>query len=129
MKWVIRRNYTSDGRRITPVTVFDVEQRGAIAIYARCIACKHRVEIAIDDVDPELFVPDVGLGMKCGQCGGVEIDTWPRLSISRPPPAQTREELQSLADVHGIGETFRADLARLDRQALAPGVEPGRKPS
>jgi hypothetical protein len=113
MKRAIRRAFDSHGNVKTPGTVFEAEEAGAIAIYLRCMDCGHRGEISLVTLDPEAYVPDIGIGRICSACKCDEIESWPRYRVSPPPKPIPHAEYLRLAESYGIREDYEATLARL----------------
>jgi hypothetical protein len=72
-----RRARASDGSIIAPMTLANMRQHGVRSVDAICRSCGHEAVVNVDSLADELPVPDVGLKLKCSQCGGKQIETRP----------------------------------------------------
>ena len=117
MKQARRRNFDARGNVITPGTVFEAEEMGAVAIYLLCMECGHKGEMKLTTLDPEAFVPDIGLGKRCSKCQGMEIESWIKHGPANPPKPISRQKYLALAERYGIADEFKATLAKLDAKA------------
>lgn len=68
-----RRAYRPDGTMIQPATVGGEMAKGAHLAELHCAACHHEATIAIDDLPPDLAIPDIGLRAVCTKCGSREV--------------------------------------------------------
>lgn len=67
-----RRAYDRDGREIEPPTIATMlPPRGSGRVRARCQAngCGHTGEVDVTGWPAGLYVPDIGLHLRCRQCG------------------------------------------------------------
>lgn len=68
--------------------------RGITRVSATCDACRHSALVDVSGWPPELYVPDVGLRLRCSACGGREIDTrpdWTQYRSSGMPGYRARQ--------------------------------------
>ncbi|WNJ89625.1 hypothetical protein [Bosea sp. 685] len=84
-----RRSYDKVGRELPPATVGGERTQGRRLAEIICHPCVRFVEVPIDDLPPDLPIPDICLRYRCSKCGGKNLSS--RMSISEHY-AQIREE-------------------------------------
>lgn len=47
--------------RPLPMTLANMRENGVRAVIAECLACHHKADVLVDQVDGGVYVPDVGL--------------------------------------------------------------------
>jgi rRNA maturation protein Nop10 len=60
-----------------PMTLANMRENGVYSVIAICVACGHRVNVNVDALPETIAVPEAGLQLRCGQCGGNRINTQP----------------------------------------------------
>jgi hypothetical protein len=75
------------------MTLANMRANGVSFVTATCELCGHAADVGVDALAETITVPDVGLHLRCGQCGGKRIRTRPawhtvpnRANPPRPPP-------------------------------------------
>lgn len=74
-----RRAYNRDGSEIQPATVGGELAHDTHLAEIWCNACVRSVVVPIDDLPPDLPIPDIALRYRCSVCGGKNIMS--RMSI------------------------------------------------
>ena len=66
-----RRAYNQDGREITPVTIASLRSEGVTVVTAYCeeLGCGHQAKVDVSSWSGEIYVPDIGLRLRCSKCG------------------------------------------------------------
>jgi hypothetical protein len=66
-----RRAYDQDGREITPVTIAAMRAEGIATVTAYCeeLGCGHSQRVDVLSWPGEVYVPDIGLRLRCSACG------------------------------------------------------------
>jgi hypothetical protein len=66
-----RRAYNAEGQVITPVTIACMRAEGTTWVTAYCETpgCSHEGRIDVTDWPGEVYVPDIGLFLRCTACG------------------------------------------------------------
>lgn len=70
---------------IAPMTLGNMRHNGVRAVVATCRGCKRSVEVVVDQLGDEVFVPDAGLRMRCSTCGHRGAETVPAWRTRRAP--------------------------------------------
>lgn len=72
-----RRARDKDGRTFEPMRVAWLRKHGITTVDATCDKCRHEGSIQIDGLPDALPVPDIGLRLRCSECGCRQIETRP----------------------------------------------------
>jgi hypothetical protein len=64
-------------REIPPATMANIREQGINTLWATCqrIGCGHEAKIDASGFPDDMPVPDVGLRLRCSQCGGRNVQT------------------------------------------------------
>jgi hypothetical protein len=71
-----------------PMTLANMRKSGVHGFIARCEACGHAADVNVDALAKTIVVPEVGLRLRCGSCGGSRSET---RHIPRDATAGVRE--------------------------------------
>lgn len=79
MAKIQRRARNKDGSVIEPMTLASMRDHGLNRVEVTCVAvgCGYRKSVGVKDWPNDFPVPDVGLRLKCPQCGAPELDSRP----------------------------------------------------
>ena len=71
--------------RPLPMTFGNMRHNGVRAVIAECFARHHKADVLVNQLDGGVFVPDVGLRMRCTACDGRRVGTRPAWHLARRP--------------------------------------------
>jgi hypothetical protein len=60
-----------------PMTLGNMRENGVRSVIATCGGCGHKADANVDALPEVIHVPDIGHRLRCGSCGGKQIDTRP----------------------------------------------------
>ena len=67
------------------MTLANMRENGVRAVTAVCVECKHKADVVVDQLDDDVFVPDVGRRLRCSACSGKRVETVPAWHLSERP--------------------------------------------
>ncbi len=81
-----RRAYDKDGNEIKPMSLQVMREHGARSVVAICLnhRCGRLAIVNVEGWPDDMAVPDVGLRLRCSECGGKDIKTIPDWSARKP---------------------------------------------
>jgi hypothetical protein len=59
------------------MTLVNMRLNGVRAVTATCEACGHKADVNVDALPENVTVPETGRRLRCGHCGGRQINTRP----------------------------------------------------
>jgi hypothetical protein len=65
------------------MTLANLRANGVRAVTATCEACRREADVNVDALPETIVVPEVGLCLRCSQCGGKTISTRPAWHTAR----------------------------------------------
>jgi len=67
------------------MTLANMRHNGVRAVTATCASCRHKADVVVDQLDGDVFVPEVAGRTRCSACGGKRIETVPAWHTSTRP--------------------------------------------